>query len=87
MIGGNIPLGHNGLAVIRIQKENLHVDYVDDAAGRGKNLVLTEKWVVDEASGILTGVSITDHSWGISAEAGTDRLTHFQDALDKAIGK
>ena len=101
VIGGNIPLGHNGFAVLRIQKENLCVDYYDDAAGPPnhpagsiKNLVLTEKWVVDRDSGILTGVSITDHTWEGSAAtgmdraaAGIDRLTHFQLPLDKAIGK
>jgi hypothetical protein len=87
VIGGNIPLGHNGFALLRLQQENLHVDYYDDAAGSEKHLVLTEQWVVDNDSGILTGVGITDHSWGHPAETGINRLTHFQVRLDKAIGK
>jgi hypothetical protein len=87
VIGGNIPLGHNGFALLRLRRENLHVDYYDDAAGSNKNLVLTEQWVVDRDSGILTGVSITDHTREDSAESRTGRLTHFQVQLDKAIGK
>jgi hypothetical protein len=86
LIEGNIPLGHNGFVQLRLQNENLRIDYYDDSKRNVKNLLLTEKWVIDRGSGILTGVSITDHTLANSPENGLDRLTHFQAAIEKAIG-
>lgn len=87
VIGGNIPLGHNGFAQLRLQGQHLFVDYYNDAAGNVKNLLLTEQWLIDRDSGKLTGVSITDHTRTGSANGEADGLTHFQDDLTKAIGQ
>jgi hypothetical protein len=72
--------------ILRLHDENLTIDYFDDAALSGKHLLLTEKWVMDCHSGILTGLSITDHTLGYRSGTGVDRLTHFQASLEKAIG-
>lgn len=82
-INGNIPIGHNGYVIITLQQEKLAIKYYDDndrkPTGR---LILEENWVVDNTTGKITGVSITDHtifpgqdlkeqlSWFIGAELG-----------------
>jgi hypothetical protein len=62
-INGNIPLGHNGYAVITLQADTLAINYYDDNGGSGAGrLVLEEHWSIDDTTGKLTGVSITDRT-------------------------
>jgi hypothetical protein len=87
VINGNIPLGHNGFVQLRLQAENLNIDYYDDSAGTVKNLLLTEHWIIDKQSGKLTGIKITDVTGTDPTKKDLDGLTYFQPDINKAIGK
>lgn len=80
-INGNIALGHNGYLLLRLQGENLNIDYYDDndrkQAGR---LVLSESWRIDITTGELMGVSITDYT-----QTGSSKLCHFISNINQAI--
>jgi hypothetical protein len=79
-IGGNIPLGHNGYVIMELQAENLAVKYFDDSfvdAHGARSPIVEERWVVDTATGVLTGKGFTDHT--ASGTPSTSQLTFLQD--------
>lgn len=68
-IDGDIPLGHNGYVILRLQAENLIVQYFDDSfvdAHGARSPIVEEHWVVDTATGALTGQQMTDHTAQLS---------------------
>ena len=87
VINGNILLGHNGFVQLRLQSENLRIDYYDDSAETVKNLLVTEHWVVDKQTGNLTGKTISDLTSANPSNRSEERLTHFQADINKAIGR
>jgi hypothetical protein len=85
-IGGNIPLGHNGYVLLELRADNLVVKYFDDSfvdAHGARSSIVEEHWVVDLATGVLTGKGLTDHTAsGMSLTSGgpsTSQLTFLQD--------
>ena len=63
VIDNNIPLGHNGYAILTLNDANLVISYFDDNGGTGSGRkILEENWTVDNTTGKLTGNSITDYT-------------------------
>jgi len=85
-IDKNIALGHNGYVVLNFDGPQLAIQYLDDSfvdAGGARSPIVEERWVVDAATGALTGKEITDFTdRGPAANA---RLTHCQD-IRLAVG-
>lgn len=87
VINGDIPLGHNGFAQLRLQDEKLIIEYYDDSGGNVKNLLLTEEWIIDKSSGQITGMNITDNTAADFYKKDIGALTRFQPDIQKTIGK
>lgn len=59
----DIPLGHNGFARLNLNKSELEVQYFSDRKNEDKELtpqlILTERWKIDNTTGKLAGHDIT----------------------------
>ncbi len=68
-IAGNIALGHNGYVILEFRAQDLAIKYFDDSfvdAHGARSPIVEERWVVDTATGALTGKGITPFATGLS---------------------
>jgi hypothetical protein len=68
-IDGNIALGHNGYVILEFLAQKLVVRYFDDSftdAHGARSPIVEEHWVIDTATGALTGKGITPFATGLS---------------------
>lgn len=65
VIDGKIKLGYNGFLILNLLENKLRIDYFDDNDKQEEpRKILQEEWVVDTASGKLTGTDIIDFTCG-----------------------
>jgi hypothetical protein len=85
VLSNGIRLGHNGYALLTLQGNTAIISYCDDnfLNGDGRK-ILEEKWSIDTATGVLSGVSITDLT--INGDQPAElQLSLFGDKAEDAI--
>ncbi|MEO5571298.1 MAG: metallophosphoesterase [Bacteroidia bacterium] len=81
---GKTELGYNGFVILKLKGPTLIAEYYDDNDDNDDNksrLIFSEKWSVDNNSGKLTGIEITDFT-----QTSSKKLSVFADNIKQAIG-
>jgi len=60
MVDGDVPLGHNGYALLTLNGPDAWISYYDDTSSTRP--ILEETWTCNPATGALKGTGITDHT-------------------------
>jgi hypothetical protein len=84
-VDGDVPLGHNGYAVLNLNGPDATITYYDDNGGSGAGRrILEEQWKVDTSTGELTGQDIHDYT-ADGDPSPSQILTLFSDRWSDAI--